>query len=557
MISTCIPCEPKNDNYKRLAEYIADANHEGEKVLAAWCAGCMAGDDYRLAILEALDVQALNTRTTKGKTYHLLVSFRPEDEIKLTPEIFKAMEERFAAALGYAEHQRHCGVHKNTAHIHMHIAYNMIHPESFTRHEPFRDYIIRDEVCLQLEKEFGLFVDNGREKRRENPLSRKAATMEAHSGQESFESYVKRHKAILAATLDGAMEWRALHEACAKLGLEFVPRANGLVIKDRHGRHAMKASGLGRAFSLKKLEAKLGPYRRFDSWDNVAEQSRYQASPLHRSPNRGNLYAVYRKSIEERIVELKAIKTQETAELDAVHTKYATIRKDSKRRSGLTGYDRRNLIQLSRKKETAALDAVRQKSKKLREAVQEKFPFKNWNEFLRLKAEQGNEIALSILQSRGKVAPEHENKGSEHVYAVDISSEKASRQTWKERRNAIRERTDLAHKDKKCLLAVSRMLQTIEREKSRNGFSRAEGFTYRVDNRGVALFTLPGGGMIRDAGAELTFSAHDLEAKRLAEALARLKFGIKFHRNGNIFTKTPTQEKKREPEKNDELSVEL
>ena len=50
VISTCIPCEPKNDNYKRLAEYIADANHEGEKVLAAWCAGCMAGDDYRLAV---------------------------------------------------------------------------------------------------------------------------------------------------------------------------------------------------------------------------------------------------------------------------------------------------------------------------------------------------------------------------------------------------------------------------------------------------------------------------------------------------------------------------
>ncbi|MDR2076698.1 MAG: relaxase/mobilization nuclease domain-containing protein [Desulfovibrio sp.] len=121
------------------------------------------------AIVEAQAAQALNTRSRKGKTHHLLISFRPEDEAKLTPEAFKAIEERLAAALGFSEHQRHCGIHKNTSNIHMRIAYNMIHPDRHTRHEPFRDYAIRDKLCRELEQEYGLTVDNGREQRRKPP----------------------------------------------------------------------------------------------------------------------------------------------------------------------------------------------------------------------------------------------------------------------------------------------------------------------------------------------------------------------------------------------------
>ena len=193
MISKHVHYEAAHDNYGALARYIADAGHEGEKCLASWCAGCAADDDYELAIIEAQAVQSMNTRSQKEKTYHLLVSFRPEDEARLTPEAFKAIEERFAAALGFSEHQRHCGIHKNTNNIHMHVSYNMIHPERLTRHEPFRDYAARDKLCRELEKEYGLTVDNGREQRQENALSHKAAAIEAHTGQESFESYAKRH----------------------------------------------------------------------------------------------------------------------------------------------------------------------------------------------------------------------------------------------------------------------------------------------------------------------------------------------------------------------------
>ena len=95
MISKRVGISPKNGNYARLAEYIADAGHEGEKSLMHWCAGCLGDDDYQDGIAEVADVQAMNTRTKQSKTYHLVVSFRPEDEAKLTPEIFRVIEGRF------------------------------------------------------------------------------------------------------------------------------------------------------------------------------------------------------------------------------------------------------------------------------------------------------------------------------------------------------------------------------------------------------------------------------------------------------------------------------
>ncbi len=48
----------------------------------------------------------------------------------------------------------------------MHVAYNMIHPERHTRHEPLRDYDTRDRLCRRIEREYSLTVDNGREQRR-------------------------------------------------------------------------------------------------------------------------------------------------------------------------------------------------------------------------------------------------------------------------------------------------------------------------------------------------------------------------------------------------------
>lgn len=290
MISKHVHCEPERDDDARLAAYIADVGHDGEKCLMSWHTGCWSEDDYALAVLEAETVQALNTRTTKEKPYHLLVSFRPEDEAKRTPEAFKAIEERFAVALGFSEHQRHCGVHKNTSNIHLHIAYNRIHPEKLTRHDPYYDYKTLSSTCRQLEQEYGLMVDNGFEQARENHLSYKAATLEARTGQESFESYAKRHKDKILEALErapaGQSGWQAVQEALAVYGLGIKPYGNGLVITDRHnkqGRNAVKASAVNRALSAKRLQERFGDFQPYRSLRQIQEASRYQSVPLQRS----------------------------------------------------------------------------------------------------------------------------------------------------------------------------------------------------------------------------------------------------------------------------------
>lgn len=262
MISKRIFCKAKNDNYKRLANYIADASHAGEKALMAWCAGCWAGDDYDMAMQEVADTQDLNTRTTKEKTYHLVVSFRPEDEAKLTPAAFKEIEREFAEVLGFQEHQRHCGVHQNTANIHMHIAYNMIHPEKLTRHEPYRDFHKRDRLCRELEIKYDLSIDSGKEKQRETPaLIPAAATLEAQTGQESFDGYAKRHKTEIMASLENSASWQDVHKALARYGMTIKPQGNGLAMVSSSGKYGIKASNFDRSFSKSKLEKQFGKYQ--------------------------------------------------------------------------------------------------------------------------------------------------------------------------------------------------------------------------------------------------------------------------------------------------------
>lgn len=535
MISKHVGIEPQNDNYARLANYIADAGRGGEKCLASWCAGCAAEDDYALAIMEVDATQALNTRSAKEKTYHLLVSFRPEDEATLTPEVCKAIEERFAAALGFSEHQRHCGIHKNTNNLHLHVSYNMVHPERLTRHSPFGDFKTRDKLCRELEREYGLIVDNGRERARENALTAKAATIEAQTGQESFESYAKRYKGNILEALEQAQDWQDLHETLKAHGLEIRPHGNGLVIKNMHGNHATKASTVDRSLSAKRLQDRFGEYRPYRSLRQVQELSRYQAAPLHRSPERGELYAKYKAGIETRKTKLEAIKAQEDKQLSAIRQQWTGKRKEIEQMP-IAKRNRRNLLALARKHEAEALAKARLEFAAQREAVRQEVPFTSWNGFLRLEAERGNEIALAVLRSRKEaVEPEEALKPtsepekapvkdwSKHGIEQFQTTKAAVRAEYAEKQSAVQERGDISAQGKKQLQAFLRMEQTAA-EALAAGQDLGK-ITRRVDGKGVVIFTLESGGSIRDTGKELFFSSNDQKAQQVAMLYAGKKWG--------------------------------
>ncbi len=483
MISRRISCKPQNDNYRRLADYIADAKHKGEKTLMSWCAGCWAGEDYELAIQEVLDTQDLNQRTRKEKTYHLIVSFRPEDESVLTEKDFKEIEQEFSKALGFEELQRHCGVHKNTNNIHMHIAYNMIHPEKLTRYEPYRDFYKRDRLHRELEQKFALKFDNGRKKDQEPKRSNdRAATYEAHSGQQSFDSYVKERKDFILKSLDKAQNWQEFHKSLAQIGIEVRLRGNGCIIKDRHSKMAIKASRLDRNFTKSKLEAQLGHYQ-MTKGIVVNEKDRYISRPLHK--HRGELYAEYRAAVAGRKKAYEYLREEQDSRWKQTISYWDGKIKALKNDKKLRIKDRSRLIALAAGRKTAAIEALKKEMSVKRAELREQTPFNRWNDFLKWKAESGDEIALKVLRS--KKEPIQSNPSP----VFDSPASKVSELKLKQ--SQFRSDSSLAWKDKRRLLSISKMLQLQAEEAKRTDDPRKRNLDqmiWRVDSSGNVLYTL-------------------------------------------------------------------
>ena len=532
MISKRIFISADNDDYARLAAYIADAKgRDTEKCLMHWCAGMEGGDDYLDGIDEVTDVQALNLRA-RHKTYHLVISFRPEDEAKLTPEAFRAIEERFAAALGYSEHQRHCGVHKNTANLHMHIAYNMIHPEKRTVHKAFRDFWIRDRACRELERELGLSPDQGRNALLPVRSNEKARCMEAHSGQQSFDSYARQHKDALVHSLQAAASWQDAHTALAVYGMEIRPHGNGLVIRDRHSpklSHSIKASAVDRSFSFKKLESRFGAFQPAQDMSHVQEQARYTAAPLHRAPERGKLFSEYRAGIERRTARLQEVREQEDAALVAVRAQWAAKRQELER-SGIAKKNLRRLMQIARRHEAEALAKTRLSFQEPRQAVRRDIPFTSWNGFLQHKAGQGNEIALAVLRSRGQLM-EREQAPLVKDWLTHGLEQFSLQAGYTGRAREIMERENLSSRSNARLQAFIRMEKALPHT----------AFRQRIDHKGTIIFSLADGAHIRDNGRDIFFTASSENARQAALRYARQKWGRNLRFDGCHIIRQPEQ----------------
>ena len=284
-----------NSNYGRLAQYIAAASEKGEKLDELWMVNCNAGTDledidHGIAEIEA--TQALNTRAKSDKTYHLLLSFRDE---KPSPEALKDIEEQFAAALGFGDHQRIAATHTNTDNFHMHIAINKINPDTLKIHHPSHDYRTLEETCRAMEKKHGLKIDRGRQDTLDKikmPVA--ARDMEAHSWEQSFDGYVRGLLPKLDTARKNAKSWQDLHDSFGEHGLNLNLRGNGLVISDaKHKSRHMKASSLSRAFSKAALEKHLGPF--VASGKAVQAAKHYEAKPLTKHKGQTPLWRKYKK----------------------------------------------------------------------------------------------------------------------------------------------------------------------------------------------------------------------------------------------------------------------
>ena len=256
------PKEPRDKNavssLSKLVPYMLRG--KGEERCTWYMAGNLGGlhrrEDAELAVEVMELLQEGNVRAKKDRTYHLVISFHPQDR-RLTPAELENVVRRAVEAAGLEEHQYIAVRHSEQEHEHIHVAVNQIHPETLKIHHPYKAIHAYQALASVLEEALGL----RRVDRAKSPtLSHKARDFEAHHGLESFSRWARRSIGD-ATDLDRLRSWEALHQELTRFGVRLVRRGNGLALVDATRPNlACKASALGRGWSKRRLCKRFGEF---------------------------------------------------------------------------------------------------------------------------------------------------------------------------------------------------------------------------------------------------------------------------------------------------------
>jgi len=226
------------------------------------------------AEMHAVAKQSSRIRTSID--YHCVLSWR-EGENPTAEQAFDAGQ-RALAALGMAEHQYVMAIHTDTENVHLHIAANRVHPQTFHAADIYREYVRLDRSCREIEvaqgwshergihmvRDDGRIVNapNARSLHMPGHLNARARDMRAWSDERPFSEWVQIAaedlKAILASD---RRSWEMVHARLAEFGLRLESKGSGLIVVDRADpTRVAKASQIARFASRARLEATLGAF---------------------------------------------------------------------------------------------------------------------------------------------------------------------------------------------------------------------------------------------------------------------------------------------------------
>ena len=396
----------RKSSLAELAGYITNAQDNSERLGAVSITHCHSAT-LNDALVEIQAVQGRNTRSTDDKTYHLIVSFRAEEQP--SKDVLRAIEQQVCDSLGFGDHQRVSAVHGDTDNLHVHIAINKIHPTRYTIHTPFNAYWTLARLCERLEVEHGLQPDN-HQAQKLGPEN-KAADMERHSGIQSLIGWVQAECLDRIIT---ASSWAVLHETLREHGLELKERGNGFVIGDGSGVQA-KASSIDRSLSRARLEERLGPFEparqspgkpQFEASGATSTPSsrpRYDKKPVRSKIDTTELYAQYQQERESmaaaRTAESRILRQRQQAQLEIVQ-EASWVRRSAIRLRGGDRLARKVLYALASRASKADLAKVREQHVLERRALQQQYVRRVWADWLQAKAVQGDPVALSALRAQ-------------------------------------------------------------------------------------------------------------------------------------------------------------
>lgn len=396
MIAKHVPMRSAGkSDFAGLVRYITDKQSKEHRLGNVYMTNCDA-ETVRDAITEILATQQINTRAKGDKTYHLIVSFRAGEQP--SDAILKAVEERISAGLGYGEHQRIMAVHNDTDNLHLHIAINKIHPRKNTIHEPYYSHRTLSDLCSTLEQEFGLERDNHMP--RQCAAAARANDMECHAGIESLVGWIKRE---CLDAIRGAQSWAELHQQMRDNGLELALRGNGLLIKASDGT-MVKASTVSRDLSKPALEKRLGSFQASTERHPTHQAQRsYCKEPARLRVDTTELYARYKQDQKD----LLSMRAQALAE--AQRRKVRAIenakRAAAMRRSAIKLLGHGRLVKKLLYSQASAalrtdLEVIRKNYIQERSTIYQLGQRRQWLDWLKHEAMNGNEKALDALRAR-------------------------------------------------------------------------------------------------------------------------------------------------------------
>jgi len=403
---------------------------KGEERCTWYMAGNLEGldrqEDAELAVDVMEVLQKGNVRAKGNKTYHLVISFHPEDR-RLTPAELENVVRQAAAAAGLGEHQYIAVRHSEQEHEHLHVAMNKIHPETLKIHHPYKAIPAFQALSSVLEQELGLQrVDRTRGRSQ----SHRARDFEAHQGVESFSRWARRTIGD-AKGHDRIGSWPALHDELKRFGVRLVRRGNGLaIVHATRPNLACKASALGREWSKQRLCERYGEFVPGPEAAEVAREQLqpYEEQPLGRALDDG-LWREYQETLDaarHHREELREAMASRIETARAAHLERFKLRNHAIAAMPIPAREKRSLYKTLSFERKLAERRLRATFKRLRAVRVDTHPG-SWKQFLAERAARGDQGALRRLrqQSRG---PAIKSRGT-RLRALSLNDRRTSRGT--------------------------------------------------------------------------------------------------------------------------------
>jgi hypothetical protein len=209
----------------------------------------------------------------KTPVYHLSPFASPGES--LSGEQWEEVADRVLKSLGLTEHQALLVAHHDTAHEHVHLMVNRVHPERLMVWKPNHDYPKIERPLRQMEREWGLREVPGRHHQldgQERPRRSRGSTQgeRRQADRTGTEPWAERVRSQVRGDFKKAKSWADLEHRLQEKGLHLRRRGQGLVVTDNT--RLVKVSRIHRNGSYRRLGKQFG--MSFEEWRRVRGELR-------------------------------------------------------------------------------------------------------------------------------------------------------------------------------------------------------------------------------------------------------------------------------------------